>query len=1008
MLEAFYSHLEEKSANDSELKLLRAQWDFDNLLLENALQHVGSVFNHYSRHDSSHSRKILVNIAKLLGDKLQLLSATDTWLIMEGAFLHDTGMLASREDILETKEKADFVSFVRSIARDKLHELNCLAQQYNPDDPLWCFKKAENPVAAVEQWYQLLATWFRGRHGVRSGDTVLHPENKGIHSPRSSLIPHRLLRCLSKICRMHTAPFEHIKMELQQFEDGMSNELCHPRFVACLLRMGDLLDMDNGRFCPVMAALYGKGPRSKAAHLDKHESIVHLRCSEQFIEAHAECETDEGYLATSDWFAMLEKEAEKQLKTWDEIVPSPGFMSIPIVKVELRHKDTDFLLHGGRLPKLSLSENEVFEILQGADIYAHKWQSLRELLQNAEDATLVRLWVCHKKEILEKGNSPLSGFFLDLLEKNPVVIRLCKALDESNNVILSVAIEDKGCGISREAFEKMLLVGSGKDDTLQNIIDDMPEWLKPSGAFGLGLQSAFFMGAQKLEFFTRSLLDNSAAHITIPSQLGMGGFAKYKSDSYKPGADYGSTLSFSLVYKDDFADIVRENFGSGYDYSPRTPYYIVPDPFKEKDDFLHDPVLQAIDFEIKQFSENCFCKIVIDRDGKEEAVYKEQRNYENIWFDCENNILLSRLPENMNGIVCFNGGVFALFRGQELSYLSEVNWNCEIDVRYGNAKDALSISRNAAKVEFEKDVVNAVYRSIFNYICCNYEKMNELQKNYVALNLPEVERHSGKTFPDTISREGFEKVVISDNGNSLCDVLNEAEDFIIYSCRNYSSDIVYNIIKKSQYKHIKIYHTFNLESLNITLSFLIKKCFYVKNVTCEDNILLVSKNKHKYYCDNEYLCVKIGALINRKIIHRYVLPRISMPCSDSFRDLSVTIPKFGVKSLFDTIECDNRMILPYELISTDTQNKIKREDIEAYTDWVYKNSAFDTKPDKECIRKKYYELIEYIEITVMNNSDIWLDALDSEPLCSSGGLVSTPTLSTSSATASSTPAVDAL
>lgn len=102
MLEAFYSHLEEKSANDSELKLLRAQWDFDKLLLESALQHVGGVFNHYSRHDSSHSRKILVNIAKLLGDKIHLLSATDTWLIMEGAFLHDTGMLASREDIIRT------------------------------------------------------------------------------------------------------------------------------------------------------------------------------------------------------------------------------------------------------------------------------------------------------------------------------------------------------------------------------------------------------------------------------------------------------------------------------------------------------------------------------------------------------------------------------------------------------------------------------------------------------------------------------------------------------------------------------------------------------------------------------------------------------------------------------------------------------------------------------------------------------------------------------------------
>lgn len=108
MLEAFYANLEAKSANDTELKLLRAQWDFDKQLLENALQHVGSLFNHFSRHDSSHSRKILVNIGKLLGGKLNELSATDTWLILEGAFLHDTGMLASYDDLQEIATSSEF------------------------------------------------------------------------------------------------------------------------------------------------------------------------------------------------------------------------------------------------------------------------------------------------------------------------------------------------------------------------------------------------------------------------------------------------------------------------------------------------------------------------------------------------------------------------------------------------------------------------------------------------------------------------------------------------------------------------------------------------------------------------------------------------------------------------------------------------------------------------------------------------------------------------------------
>lgn len=976
MLEAFYSHLENKSANDSELKLLRAQWDFDKLLLESALQHVGGVFRHYSKHDGSHSRKILVNIAKLLGNKLQLLSATDTWLIMEGAFWHDTGMLTSDEEIIETVKTPEFTSFIRGIARDKGHELNCLAQHYNPDDPLWYFKKADNPTVAVDQWYQLLASWYRGQHAFRSGYTVLHPETRGIESGRSSLIPQRLLRCLSKICRMHTAPFDQIRIELQQFEDGMSNELCHPRFVACLLRLGDLLDMDNGRFCPVMAAIHGKGPRSKVAHLDKHESIVHLRCSEQFIEAHAECDTDEGYLVTSDWFAMLEKETEKQLKIWDEIVPSAGFMSIPVVKVELRHKDTDLLLRDGRLPKLSLSENEVFEILQGADIYRDKWQSLRELLQNAEDATLVRLWLCHEKEIREGGVSPLNETFLGLLQKYPINIELRRAPDDNGNTILHVAIEDKGCGISRESFEKMLLVGSGKDGTLQNVIDGMPEWLKPSGAFGLGLQSAFFMGAQKLEFSTRSLLDNSSAHITIPSQLGTGSFAKYKSESYKPGADYGSTLSFSLVYRDDFAESVREHFGRHRFRSRRVPF-VVPDPLKEKDDFLHDPVLQAIVFEIKNFSEGCFGQLKLKCDDRSESLEKICFDTRNFWFDTENNILLPKLPENIENKRYFSAFARIFYRGQRLSSRIFINWIGKIDVLYGCAKDALTISRNELKENFRQNIANSIYMAMFNYICANYDSMSESQKMFVSIYSDRIESISKKTFPAGIARCNFESIMFGTNGNRIYDVLNEEDDFIL-CIQEYMSDNKHLVaIKRSGYDGMKIYTAFGFASFLYVINLLVQRKLYVKGITNESYIYSVSKNKHKYVCDSDNLCFCFESSMGSVMPYNC---RLSMPCSSMYRDLAVVIPNFGVQQLFDIEFGEENMILPYKFVQKEGERQVQRENFDLYVNWVYNNSISDPKPEKSIILDRYYDFVEYFENEVMKDSEKWKKAFISEPI----------------------------
>jgi len=76
-------HLNTCAVNDHVYKPLEAQWSFDEKLIAKALQNVGRYFPHYSRHDESHSRQILVHIERLLGpDNIAKLTATDTWLLL--------------------------------------------------------------------------------------------------------------------------------------------------------------------------------------------------------------------------------------------------------------------------------------------------------------------------------------------------------------------------------------------------------------------------------------------------------------------------------------------------------------------------------------------------------------------------------------------------------------------------------------------------------------------------------------------------------------------------------------------------------------------------------------------------------------------------------------------------------------------------------------------------------------------------------------------------------------
>ena len=132
MLEKFYKCLQIRAEQDDEIGLLRAQWDFDLKLYSNALQSVGRLYNHFSRHDSSHSRQILVNIGRVLGEELERLSASDIWLILETAFVHDLGMVIPYDLLHEGLKQPEFRSYLRGISEDRGHELHSFVSQLKP------------------------------------------------------------------------------------------------------------------------------------------------------------------------------------------------------------------------------------------------------------------------------------------------------------------------------------------------------------------------------------------------------------------------------------------------------------------------------------------------------------------------------------------------------------------------------------------------------------------------------------------------------------------------------------------------------------------------------------------------------------------------------------------------------------------------------------------------------------------------------------------------------------
>ncbi|WP_159918329.1 hypothetical protein [Pantoea sp. 18069] len=326
MADLLTQHLKIKSENHSALQSLYSQWDFDRKLIPKALQTVGNLFPHYSRHDESHSRQILVNIERLLGDNLALLTATDTWLLLEAAYWHDIGMVVPQRDFEDALSDPEFDGFLQVFASQPHHELHAIAITLKAKSGSFQIFFDGAPLDAVTRFRELMAEWFRRKHPVRAEQIVHAPHHSaGISSPRTELIPARLFGVLGRICRMHGASFDTLigAGGLSFREAGMARDDCHPRFVACLLRLGDLLDLDDNRFCPVMQGIAGEGrPALSKAHEDKHAAIRHLRIDQERISVEAECQTVDGYLEAFRWFGWLKEEMQAQMSQWRDIVPS--------------------------------------------------------------------------------------------------------------------------------------------------------------------------------------------------------------------------------------------------------------------------------------------------------------------------------------------------------------------------------------------------------------------------------------------------------------------------------------------------------------------------------------------------------------------------------------------------------------------------------------------------------------------------------------------------------------
>jgi hypothetical protein len=444
--------------------------------------------------------------------RIKALTASDIWLLLESAYLHDIGMVITYADKEELLKDRTFMDFLNSDSSPEAKSFLDILKTTSGNTSL----SAKDALQITEKFNQIVAESFRKSHASRAEKIIKTPELIKLRSPRTTLISQRIWDMCAEICRLHGSSFEEV-MQLPQKQNGIGNDFFHPRLIACLLRIGDLLDLDNNRFCPVMSCLTGHAPSSTKAHQDKHRAINKLLFDHNNIDITAYCKTPEGYDETRKWFDYIEEEINNQSRRWSEIKPSDKFPALPTVgKLDVGLEGWD--LNGKERPKFNIASERALKILQGDNIYSGRNQVFRELLQNALDATLIRIWLSDFKK---PGTAPTIEKLTAAAKKYPITITLEEEPNSNSDQYkyFKVTIKDLGIGFSSVDLKEFQTVGKASTERARHIIiNEMPEFMKPTGSFGIGFQSIFTI-SNEITIKTTSALEYHRKEIKITTDV---------------------------------------------------------------------------------------------------------------------------------------------------------------------------------------------------------------------------------------------------------------------------------------------------------------------------------------------------------------------------------------------------------------------------------------------------------------------------------------------------------
>jgi hypothetical protein len=499
------------------------------------LDKAGTSPKNFTLHDANHSFRVAERMAAIIpGDVLPELSVYELSLLLLSAFTHDIGMtpewsritlhyeflLTNESSLLSEKERVEFQQW--------------LDHQSAPS--IAPAPVAKPTIAQLRQARELIAYYCRARHNEWSMAWIR--SNLG-QLPMGNYI--NWVEDLVQLCGSHHEGYKHLTAP--RFDERLiAGQVVHMRYLACVLRVADVLEIDPERTPPVIL-------RHRSI---RNESVLHWHKDVTLTLA---VQNDEILAYARPSNAYLHKAIIDALDGIDLELETAFLISIEHPFSRLTGSQARILPHKWVLPR-KLTRNiaprdgnyeyidgafrpdtsKLLELLSGVELYESKWAAVRELLQNAFDA--VRIQIAWQRL---NHTAPLDPAFIDSLRHIHVVKLTLEKITEDGQHSLWLVCSDTGVGMTKGIIENYLLVsGARRQPQILELARRCKAAgfdLDATGQFGIGVLS-YFMIADKLEF--RTVRSREAGDPVLEStgwrfeSEGVGSFGELRKDDTLP------------------------------------------------------------------------------------------------------------------------------------------------------------------------------------------------------------------------------------------------------------------------------------------------------------------------------------------------------------------------------------------------------------------------------------------------------------------------------------------